>query len=92
MSIIEKLGIKSEYKTSMVNGGIVLKLENQRNELMEALIEDSIDAELALEELEKDFPDINKIYNLVNRMCARSSVKSEKATGKTWAEIKELLG
>jgi len=38
LNIIEKLGIGSKYRNSMVNGDIILELEQQNNEMLEVLI------------------------------------------------------
>ena len=80
MNIIEKLGIspiKRKYYFFSTNRHFdideVRKLEQQRNEMLEALIERSLSED--------------KKYGIRNWSLVEAI---EKATGKTWQQIKEL--
>jgi len=78
-SIIEKLGIKSKYRPSIINGDIILDLENQKNEMLGALIDIAID---------KSFFTLNRESQ---RRVDIARQTLEKVTGKKWGKIKELL-
>lgn len=73
--IIEKLGIRKKY-TGYVNSDIIKKLQDQRDEMLEALIDITQEMELEHEEYIVTKQAINII---------------EKATGEYWHKIKEIL-
>ena len=77
MSIIEKLGIKSEYIVSMINGGAVVRLEKQRNEMLEALIKTYNNRG----EADKMYLNVSRFRIIIEKACYP----------KKWEEIKQLL-
>jgi hypothetical protein len=91
MNIIEKLGITPiGYIYGQLHGveaaycyhSNLQIIEQQRNEMLEALIESNIELEIYHEYHPKTG---------TGHFIQRNIKAIEKATGKTWAEIKELL-
>ena len=95
--IIEKLGVKSEYKPSMVNGSIILKLEKQRNGMLEWLIRDLHVQDLMNISGEKTGMEIirekygDEIGDHLETMYQIQKELIENSIEKTWEEVKELL-
>ena len=59
-------------------------------EMLKDEIENKKDAHNAMIELEKEKPDLQKVFNLLGNIVSRSANGAEKATAKTWSEIEEL--
>ena len=83
---IEKLGIKSQYKISMVNGSTILALEQQRDKLLEICIE------MLIESINKYANNFGWDIIRAEKVHSTEIEIIEKACyPKTWEEIKELL-
>ena len=88
--IIEKLGIESKYRVSIVNGDIILDLEQQRNDLLERDIIFMGHLKRILSEI-REYKYDNPINVIQKVMKCFDFTLDKKATGKSWEEIKELL-
>ena len=54
-------------------------------------VDNKEDAHKAMIELEKELPDLHRVFNLLGNIVARSANGAEKATGKSWQEIQQLM-
>ena len=54
-------------------------------------VDNKEDAHKAMIELEKEFPDLHRVFNLLGNIVARSANGAEKATGKSWQEIQQVM-
>ena len=98
-NIIEKLGIKPIGTMGAVMGGFgsmaliklseVRELEQQRNEMLEALIMDEVGI-ILLKAVTKE--KTRTYYNIDDAFINSKRLEIiERATGKSWEEIKELF-
>ncbi len=83
MNIIEKLGMKSYFRNGIVNGDIILELEQENRELLEALIEILNGTYININPLEDERfrDDYDDVISIIEKADPQH---------RTWEEIKEL--